>query len=197
MRYNEPVPVPAVRAVVQRVTVFCGSNHGARPDFAEAARAFGQTLARRKIELVYGGSSIGTMGVLANAVLDAGGHAIGVVPRLLVEREIAHAGVSDLRIVDTLSERKAVMADLADAFVALPGGFGTLDELFEMVALTQLGLQQKPCGLLNVCGYYDQLIRFLEHAADQQFIRPEHLASLIRDQSPEELLARLAAARVA
>jgi uncharacterized protein (TIGR00730 family) len=157
----------------------------------------GRTLARRQIELVYGGSSIGTMGVLARAVLEAGGHVIGVVPRLLMEREIAYVGLPDLRVVEGLSERKAVMAELADVFVALPGGFGTLDELFEMVTWNQLGLQQKPCGLLNVCGYYDNLIGFLEHAAQQQFIRPEHLASVIRDQSPEELLVRLAAARAA
>jgi uncharacterized protein (TIGR00730 family) len=156
---------------------------------------FGRALARHKIDLVYGGSSIGTMGVLARTVLEAGGHVIGVVPRLLVEREIAFAGLPDLRVVAGLSERKAVMAALADAFVAMPGGFGTLDELFEMVTWKQLGLQEKPCGILNVGGYYDLLIGFLEHASEQEFIRPEHLASLIRDRSPEQLLVRLAAAR--
>jgi uncharacterized protein (TIGR00730 family) len=182
---------------MRRVTVFCGSNQGARPEYAEAAAGFGRTLAGRGIELVYGGSSIGTMGVLARAVLEAGGAVVGVVPRLLVEREVAFRGLSDLRVVEGLAERKAVMAELADAFVALPGGFGTLDELFEMVTWGQLGLHRKPCGLLNVCGYYDRLLAFLEHAAEQQFIRAEHLATMLQDQSPERLLARLAAVRAA
>jgi uncharacterized protein (TIGR00730 family) len=182
---------------VRRIAVFCGASQGARPEYAEAAAAFGRAIARRGIELVYGGSSIGTMGVLASATLAAGGHVIGVVPRLLVEREIAYAGLPDLRTVETLSERKALMADLADAFVALPGGFGTLDELFEMVTWGQLGLQTKPCGLLNVSGYYDGLLAFLEHASAERFVRREHLAALLRDPSPEGLLAQLTAARAA
>ena len=173
---------------MKRVTVFCGSNAGARPEYAHAARLLGHTVATRGIGLVYGGSSIGTMGILARAVLEAGGKVIGVIPRLLVEREVAFSELPDLRIVESMQERKSLMAELADAFIALPGGIGTLDEFFEMVSWTQLGIQRKPCGLLNVCGYYDRLIEFLDYAVHQQFIKREHRPIILVDKSPEGLL---------
>ncbi len=169
--------------------MFCGSNAGARPEYADAATALARVLVARGIGLVYGGSSIGTMGILAQATLDAGGQVIGVIPRLLVEREVALDELPDLRVVESMQERKSLMADLADAFIALPGGIGTLDEFFEMVSWTQLGIQRKPCGLLNVYGYYDRLIAFLDHAVDQQFIRREHRPIILVDKSPEGLLA--------
>lgn len=178
---------------MKRVTVFCGAGAGSGAAYVEAAREMGSALARRGIDLVYGGSSLGTMGVLATAAVAAGGRVIGVVPRLLIEREIAYTALPDLRVVDTLSERKALMAELADAFVALPGGFGTLDELFEMVTWAQLGLQRKPCGLLNVRGYYDSLLAFLDHGTAERFIRPEHRASLLAARTVDELLEELAA----
>jgi uncharacterized protein (TIGR00730 family) len=174
-----------------RVTVFCGSNHGSRPEYVQAARDLALLLVRRGIGLVYGGSSLGLMGELARAALAAGGEVIGVIPRLLVAREVPPAGLADLRVVGSMQERKAVMADLADAFIALPGGIGTLDEFFEMVSWTQLGLQRKPCGLLNVSGYYDRLIAFLDHALEEGFIRPEHRPLIQVGDHPEELLRRL------
>jgi uncharacterized protein (TIGR00730 family) len=173
---------------VKRVTVFCGSNAGARPEYAHTARLLSRTLAERGIGLVYGGSSVGTMGILAQAMLDAGGEVIGVIPRLLVDQEVAFSGLPDLRVVESMQERKSVMAELADAFIALPGGIGTLDEFFEMVSWMQLGIQRKPCGVLNVCGYYDRLIAFLDHAVDQQFIRREHRPIILVEESPEPLL---------
>lgn len=178
---------------MKRVTVFCGSNPGSSPDYAEAARRLARTLARRGLGLVYGGSGIGTMGVLARAMLEAGGEVIGVIPRLLVEREVALDALPDLRVVESLQDRKALMAELADAFIALPGGIGTLDEFFEMVSWTQLGLQRKPCGLLNVAGYYDRLAAFLDHAVAQGFVRPEHRPLIAMDETPEGLLERLQA----
>ena len=176
---------------MRRVTVFCGSNLGAGPEYVQAARQLADALTSRGIGLVYGGSSVGTMGILARAALEAGGEVIGVIPRLLVEREVALTELPDLRIVDSLSERKAQMAELADAFIALPGGIGTMDEFFEMVSWTQLGLQRKPCGLLNVCGYYDTLIGFLDHAVKQGFIKREHRSIMLSDEHPEDLLRRL------
>lgn len=151
----------------------------------------GRVLAQRGIGLVYGGSSLGTMGEMARAALEAGGEVTGVIPRLLVEREAALRDVPDLRVVATMQERKAVMAGLADAFVTLPGGIGTMDEFFEMVSWTQLGLQQKPCGLLNVCGYYDRLITFLDYAVEERFIRPQYRPIIVVGGTPEELLDHL------
>ncbi len=176
---------------MKRVTVFCGSHPGSRPEYVQAAMQLALALASRGIGLVYGGSSVGTMGVLARAMLEAGGEVIGVIPRLLVEREVAFTGLPDLRIVESLSERKAQMAELADAFIALPGGIGTMDEFFEMVSWTQLGLQWKPCGLLNVCGYYDRLMAFLDHAVEQGFIKREHRSIMLVDEHPEGLLKQL------
>ncbi len=177
-----------LQPVIRRLTVFCGSNSGARPEYALAARYLGRTLATRGIGLVYGGSSIGTMGILAGAALEAGGNVIGVIPRLLVEREVALGELPDLRVVESMQERKSLMAELADAFIALPGGIGTLDEFFEMVSWTQLHIQRKPCGLLNVRGYYDRLIEFLDHAVDEEFIKKEHRPIIMVEESPERLL---------
>ena len=177
---------------MKRITVFCGSHHGARPEYTHAAWQLARVLAARGIGLVYGGSSVGIMGELARAAVEAGGAVTGVIPRLLVEREIAFTGLPDLRIVESMHERKALMAELADAFIALPGGIGTLDEFFEMVSWTQVGLQQKPCGLLNVLGYYDRLIEFVDYAVAEGFIRAEYRPIIMVDGSPEGLLERLA-----
>jgi uncharacterized protein (TIGR00730 family) len=176
---------------VKRVTVFCGSNPGSRPEYVQAARQLADALVAQGIGLVYGGSSVGTMGVLARAVLDAGGEVIGVIPRLLVEREVAFTALPDLRIVDSMAERKVQMATLADAFIALPGGIGTMDEFFEMVSWTQLGLHRKPCGLLNVCGYFDRLIGFVDHAVEQGFITREHRSIIMVGDHPVTLLEQL------
>lgn len=178
--------------LIRRVTVFCGSNAGARPEYVQAARGLGRLLADRHIGLVYGGSGIGTMRELAAAALAAGGQVVGVIPRLLVQREVAYRDLPDLRVVESLHERKALMADLGDAFIAMPGGLGTLDEFFEVVSWAQLGIHQKPCGLLNVCGYYDRLIAFLDHAVEQQFVRRESRAMIEIDETAEGLLRRLA-----
>jgi len=179
----------------KRVTVFCGSNVGARPEYAHAARGLGRLLAQRQIGLVYGGSGIGTMRELAASALQAGGEVVGVIPRLLVEREVAYAGLPDLRVVDSMHERKALMADLGDAFIAMPGGLGTLDEFFEIVSWAQLRVHEKPCGLLNVCGYYDRLVEFLDHAVEQQFIKPENRLMIEVDGTAEGLLDRLGTRR--
>lgn len=184
-----------LRAAPRRVAalcVFCGSSPGHRPEYVEATQIFGRHLTRLGIGLIYGGASVGLMGVLADSVLEAGGHVIGVIPRALMEREIAHAGLSDLRVVETMHERKALMAELSDGFVALPGGAGTLEELFEEWTWAQLGLHQKPCGLLNVNGYYDSLGVFLAHSVAEGFLRPAHRSMLMIERSPERLLDRVA-----
>lgn len=175
-----------------RICVFCGSSLGARPDYARAARSLGEELAKRRIGLVYGGARVGTMMALASAVLDHGGEVIGIMPRDLVAREVAFRELPDLRIVGSMHERKALMADLADAFIALPGGLGTLDELFEMLSWAQLGRHTKPCGLLNVCGYYDDLIRFLRHAAGEEFIAAGQVSALAIHTQPGSLIDALA-----
>ena len=176
---------------MNRICVFCGSSPGARTDYASAARRLGRVLAAQRLGLVYGGSNVGLMAELANAVLAAGGEVIGVIPRSLVEREVAHTGVTELRVVDTMHERKAMMTELADGFIALPGGLGTLDELFEVLTWAQLGLHAKPCGLLNVAGYFDGLATFLDHALRERFIRRAHRDLLLVGATPEELLGRL------
>jgi len=174
-----------------RVCVFCGSSMGARPAYAEAARSLGRLLAERGVGLVYGGASVGLMGVIADAALAAGGEVIGVIPRSLVDREIAHAGLSELRVVTTMHERKAAMAELSEAFVALPGGLGTLEELFEVWTWGHLGIHAKPLGVLDVARFYEPLTAFLDHAVDQGFIRAANRAMLIRDTDPERLLDAL------
>ena len=177
---------------MQSVCVFCGSNPGARRAYAEAARGLGRTLAGRGMRLVYGGGAVGLMGTLADAALEAGGTVVGVIPGVLVEREIAHAGLTEIRVVHSMHERKYTMTELSDAFVALPGGVGTLEELFEVWTWSQLGLHAKPVGLLNVDGYFDALIAFLDHQTDERFMRGEHRDMLLVDTDPERLLERLA-----
>jgi uncharacterized protein (TIGR00730 family) len=173
---------------VQRLCVFTGSSPGGHPDYATAAAALGRELAAQDIGVVYGGAAVGLMGVVADAALAAGGEVIGVIPQSLVDREIAHAGITDLRVVGTMHERKALMADLADGFVALPGGMGTLDELFEAYTWTQLGLQSKPLGLLDVRGYFAQLTAFLDHATQERFLTPEHRGMLVVEDDAGELI---------
>ena len=171
--------------------IFCGSSPGARPQYTEATEDLAGLLVEHGITLVYGGASVGLMGRLADTVLSEGGEAIGVIPRALVEREIAHLGLTDLHVVDSMHERKALMAELSDAFVALPGGLGTLDELFEIYTWSQLGLHRKPCGLLNVEGYYQHVADFLDHAVAERFVREEHRDLLIVEAEPAAMLARL------
>ena len=175
-----------------RICVFTGSSPGARATYAETARAFGRRLVERGHEVVYGAGNIGLMGELADSVLEAGGRIIGVIPEGLVRREVAHNGLSELHVVESMHERKALMAELADAFVALPGGLGTLEELLETVTWAQLGLHGKPCGVLNVGDFFTGLTRFLDHAVEERFIKPEHRAMLIVDDEMDRLLDRLA-----
>ena len=178
---------------MKRICVFCGSNAGARSEYAEAARALATVLAERKLGIVYGGGNVGLMGVLADAALARGGEVIGVIPQKLVDKEVAHRGVTELRIVETMHERKALMNDLSDAFLALPGGFGTLDEFFEVLTWSQLGFHGKPCALLNVAGYYDGMLAMLDHAVTERFLRPAHRELVIADTDPLRLLQRLSA----
>ena len=174
-----------------RVCVFCGSNFGRLPEYRAAAAAFGTLLARQGIGMVYGGASVGLMGAVADAALAAGGEVVGVIPRLLADKELAHRGLSRLHVVGSMHERKAMMAELSDAFVALPGGAGTLEEIFEIWTWAQLGEHAKPCGLLNVAGFYDRLLAFLDHAAAEAFMKPPHRAMLLGAATPEAILAAL------
>lgn len=178
---------------MRRVCVFCGSSGGRRAAYREAAQRLGRSLARRGTGLVYGGGSVGLMGLLADAVLAGGGEVDGVIPRRLARKEIAHAGLTRLHRVGSMHQRKALMADLSDAFVALPGGMGTLEELAEVLTWSQLGLHGKPCALLDVEGYWRPLVAFFDHAAEEGFLRPEHRAILLVETDPEALLDRLAA----
>jgi uncharacterized protein (TIGR00730 family) len=185
--------MPLGSQAVRRVCVYAGSNPGSHPAYAEAARALAATMAERGIGLVYGGGKVGLMGVLADTVLEHGGEAIGVMPRALIEREIGHPGLTELRVVASMHERKAKMAELADAFVALPGGIGTLEELIEVYTWSQLGLHRKACGLLNVRGYYDHLAAFLDHAVQERFLPEQHRALLVTADAPAALLDLLEA----
>lgn len=173
------------------VGVFCGSSVGVRDEYAHAARTLGRMLAEQDIALIYGGGQIGLMGVLADAVLEVGGRAVGVIPTMLKTKEVAHEGLTDLRVVDTLSERKMLISDLSDAFIALPGGIGTLDELFEVWTWSQLGLQHKPVGLLNVAGYFDPLLQFFERAVTEGFLRTPHRDLLRVADNPARLLTAI------
>jgi uncharacterized protein (TIGR00730 family) len=174
--------------MMRRVCVFCGSNVGGRPEYAEAARRMGALIAGRGLGLVYGGGNIGLMGVLADATLRAGGEVIGVIPAALQAKELAHAGLTELFIVPSMHERKAKMADLADAFAALPGGYGTLDELFEILTWAQLGIHAKPVGLLDVAGYFTPLLAAVDRMTHERFVRPRHRALLRVADTPERLL---------
>jgi uncharacterized protein (TIGR00730 family) len=174
----------------RNICVFMGSQIGARSEYTAAARQIGRELAERGYGLVYGGGNVGLMAVVADTVLKCQGHVTGVIPESLVGKEVAHRGLSDLRLVQSMHERKAVMAELSDGFIALPGGIGTMEEFFEVLSWAQLGIHNKPCGLLNAYGYYRQLIRFLDDAVDQEFLKPKHRALLIVEEEPIRLLDR-------
>ena len=178
--------------MIRRVCVYCGSNFGASPEHRAAAEALGTRLARSGLGLVYGGGNVGLMGVIADAALRAGGEVIGVIPRALQEKELGHGGCTELRVVGSMHERKQLMADLADGFIALPGGGGTLEELFETFTWLQLGFHTKPVGLLNVAGFFDQLLAFLRHVTAEQFLKPEHFDCLLVEADAAMLLARMA-----
>jgi len=175
---------------MRRVCVFCGSSPGVNPSYTVTARRIGALLAQRQLTLVYGGGNVGLMGVLADTVLAHGGQVIGVIPQALMDLEVGHTGLSDLRIVGSMHERKALMADLSDGFIALPGGIGTLEEFCEVLTWAQLGMHTKPCGLVNVDGYFDQLIGFLDHSVRERFFRPEHRAMVLLEADPQTLLDR-------
>ena len=173
---------------MERLCVFSGSSPGAHPDYLLAAEELGRALAAQDLGLVYGGAQVGLMGAIAGAALDAGGEVVGVIPQALVDREIAHTGLSELHVVGSMHERKAMMADLADGFIALPGGMGTLEELFEVYTWTQLGLHSKPLGLLDVRGYYAKLAAFLDHAVAERFVTAEHREMLVVEQRAEAMI---------
>lgn len=176
---------------IRRLCVFCGSRHGIDAVFADAARDLGTEMARRGIELVYGGGNVGLMGVVADAILADGGRVTGVIPEALAAKELAHGDIQDLRVVGSMHERKALMAELADAFVAMPGGLGTLEEFFEVLTWGQLGFHHKPVALYNVDGYYDGLLSFVDHAVTRGFVRREHGRMVIAESSVDALLERL------
>lgn len=173
---------------MKRICVFCGSSPGNGPEYRKAARTLGAVLAERNIELVFGGGRVGLMNEVANSVLSAGGRVTGVIPQSLVDREVAHTGVSDLRITGSMHERKALMAELSDAFIALPGGVGTFEEFLEVVTWGQLGFHRKPCGIINTLGFYDGFLGFLDHAVREGFLHGEIRGSILMAESPEELL---------
>jgi uncharacterized protein (TIGR00730 family) len=178
---------------VTAIAVFCGSSFGTSPVFVGAARTLGREIARRRWTLVYGGGSVGLMGALADSALEAGGAVVGVIPRFLYEREVGHDGLTELEIVETLTQRKVRMGALADAFLTLPGGIGTMDEMFEALSWAQLGIESKPNGLLNVDGYYDELIAYLDRATAAGFVSAQHRSLLVTGPDPAELLNRLTA----
>ncbi len=175
----------------QRLCIYCGSSPGARADYAVAARTCGRELAERRIALVYGGGNVGMMGILADAVLDHGGEVIGVIPHHLADKELAHTRATAMHRVNSMHERKQLMADLSDGFIALPGGIGTLEELFETLTWLQLGLHAKPVGLLNIDGFFDSLLSFVDHLVNERFLRAEHRAMLIVDNDLQALLHRM------
>ncbi|WXL25814.1 TIGR00730 family Rossman fold protein [Ectopseudomonas mendocina] len=176
-----------------RLCVFCGSNPGNDPVYLEGAKRLGRALAEEEIGLVYGGASVGLMGAVADAALEAGGEVIGVIPRSLWEKEVGHTGLNDLRVVDSMHQRKALMAELSDGFIAMPGGVGTLEELFEVWTWAQLGHHRKPCSLLNINGYYDQLGLFLNHMVNEAFVKPEHRTMLIVEKRIDSLIEAIRA----
>jgi uncharacterized protein (TIGR00730 family) len=178
---------------IRRICVFTGSRGGSDPGYAEAARQLGRELVERNYGLVYGGGNVGLMKIIADTVLDLAGHVTGVIPDSLVSKEVAHRGLSDLRIVQSMHERKAMMAALSDGFIALPGGLGTMEEFFEVLSWAQLGIHRKPCGLLNTSGYYKRLIEFLDHAVEHDFLKPKHRSLLILANEPPEILSRFEA----
>jgi uncharacterized protein (TIGR00730 family) len=177
--------------MAQRICVFCGSSPGAREEYVEGARDIAKILVARKIGVVYGGGNTGLMAAVANTATAAGGEVIGVMPRAMVEKERANRGLTELRIVGSMHERKALMSELSDGFIALPGGYGTFEEFCEVLTWTQLGFQRKPCGILNVAGYYDRLLDLFDHAVAEGFVKPPHRELVIADVDPESLLDRM------
>lgn len=173
---------------MKRICVFCGSSPGGSRVYLDAARQVGQALVRNRLELVYGGGRVGLMGEIARTVMAGGGHVIGVIPKFLADKEVAFTGIADLQIVNSMHERKARMAELADAFIALPGGLGTIEEFFEVLTWAQLGIHHKPCGLLNVRGYYDPILAFLDLSVAQQFVAAAHRNSVLAAETPDDLL---------
>ncbi len=175
---------------MKKICVYCGSSEGRNPAYVQAARDLGERMARRGLDLVYGGASIGVMGAIAEVVLDRGREAIGIIPHALAVKEVAHQGLTAQHVVGSMHERKAMMAEVSDGFIALPGGWGTIEEIFEILTWAQLGFHEKPCGILNVDGYFDGLFTFLDHAFDQQFVREQFRDLLILEQDAERLLDR-------
>lgn len=178
---------------ITRLCVFCGTNAGSRLEYGAAARELGALLAAEGIELVYGGASVGIMGELADAVQEGGGHVTGIIPQQLIQKEAAHRGIPDLIVVASMHQRKSQMADLSDGFIALPGGIGTLEGFFEILTWGQLGIHAKPCGLLNIAGYFDALIGFLDHAVQEGFLTPAHRETIMVETEPRALLKRMRA----
>ncbi|HTR43717.1 MAG TPA: TIGR00730 family Rossman fold protein [Pseudomonadales bacterium] len=176
---------------MKRIAVYCGSSKGTRPEYAAAAQDLGALLAREKIELVYGGGCLGLMGMVAEGALKNGGHVIGVIPEKLVIKEVVHEKLPDLRIVKTMHERKALIEELSDGFIALPGGFGTFEEFFEILCWGQLGWHRKPFGLLNIAGFYSSLVQFLDQTTSEGFIRPKHRELVILESDAEKILHRM------
>lgn len=176
---------------MRNIGLFCGSNSGSDAAYAAAARAMVRAIADAGLGIVFGGGNIGLMGVIAEAGLAAGVNVTGVTPRRLLEREMVHTGLTELHVVESMHERKVMMAEMSDAFIALPGGMGTLDEFFEMVTLNQLGVQSKPCGLLNVRGYFNHLRAFLDHAVDARFVNPAHRDMIVLDEDPRRMITKL------
>ncbi|RLD04098.1 MAG: TIGR00730 family Rossman fold protein [Chloroflexota bacterium] len=173
---------------MEKIAVYCGSSPGKNPAFHQAAVQLGKVLAEREITLVYGGGSVGLMGILAQTIIDRGGQVIGVIPQAIADMEVAFTDIQDLRVVEDMHTRKALMAELADAFIALPGGMGTIKEIMEILTWAQLGFHEKPCGILNIAGFYNQLLKFLDRLVMDQFIAPEHRSMLMVDESPQSLL---------
>ena len=173
---------------MRAICVFCGSREGARPSYAEAARRVGETLARRGIVMVYGGGRVGLMGAVADAALEEGGEVVGVMPEALLAKEIAHEGLTKLHVVGSMHERKRLMADLSDGFVTLPGGYGTFEEFLEVLSWAQLGIHEKPCGLLDVDGYYDPFVALFDEAVEEGFLHSDHRSLVLMEKDPELLL---------
>lgn len=181
---------------MKSICVFCGSRLGSKPIYRETAKSVGQLIAQQQLRLVYGGGNIGLMGVVADAVLEYGGEVVGVIPGHLQEKEVGHAGLTELHVVSTMHERKALMANLSDAFIALPGGFGTFEEFCEILTWAQLDLHRKPCGLLNVDGFYDPLLTLFDRAVDDGFLRPEYRSMVLTATDADELLMRMRAYKI-
>lgn len=177
---------------MKSICIYCGSNPGRQEAYSRAARDLARTLVNRNLKLVYGGTSVGIMGLIADTVLQLGGEAVGVIPEALVRKEVAHPNLTELHVTQSMHERKTLMADLSDGFIAMPGGIGTLEEIFEIWTWAQLGFHKKPCGLLNIEGYFDSLTAFFEHAVAEQFVKQPHRSMLLVDSAPETLLDRFA-----